>query len=78
MLRKYNIAQKRGAKPLGFAIRDARLRRGLSQSELAEQVGSTRFVISRLENGEPAKQITMLLDLFRALGLDLSAEWIDD
>lgn len=36
---------------LGAAVRSARIRKGLSQSELAEVIGATQEWISRLENG---------------------------
>jgi len=52
-------------------IRDARLGRGLSQVELAQKLGVTQGTISRAERGQGDIRLGTLLELTRALDLDL-------
>jgi transcriptional regulator with XRE-family HTH domain len=53
---------------LGQTIRLARLRRNLSQDELAERVGVTRPSIIALERGKPGVAIGILLRTLTVLG----------
>lgn len=53
---------------LGQTIKLARLRRNLSQSELAERVGVTRPSIVALEGGKPGVGIGILLKVLGVLG----------
>ncbi len=55
-------------------IREARLRAGLTQYELAELTGRDRTVIARWEQGTVAPSLETLLDLLRACGFDLPLE----
>ena len=52
-------------------IRDARLGHGLSQVELAQKLGVTQGTISRAERGNGDIRLGTLLELTRALDLDL-------
>jgi transcriptional regulator with XRE-family HTH domain len=52
-------------------IREARLRAGLTQAELAERSGRDRSVIARWEQGSVAPSVDTLIELVRACGLDL-------
>jgi transcriptional regulator with XRE-family HTH domain len=52
-------------------IREARLRAGLTQAELAERSGRDRAVIARWEQEVVAPSIETLIDLVRACGFDL-------
>jgi transcriptional regulator with XRE-family HTH domain len=52
-------------------IREARLRAGLTQAELAERTGRDRSVIARWEQGAVAPSVETLLELVRAGGFDL-------
>jgi transcriptional regulator with XRE-family HTH domain len=52
-------------------IREARLRAGLTQAELAERTGRDRSVIARWEQGAVAPSVETLLELVRACGFDL-------
>ena len=52
-------------------IRDARLSHGLSQVELAQKLGVTQGTISRAERGNGDIRLGTLLELTRALDLDL-------
>jgi transcriptional regulator with XRE-family HTH domain len=55
-------------------IREARLRAGLTQAELAERTGRDRSVIARWEQAVVAPSLETLLELVRACGFDLPLE----
>ena len=55
-------------------LREARLRAGLSQVELAERIGKDRVQIGRYEAGAVAPSLDTLLELIRACGFDLSLD----
>jgi transcriptional regulator with XRE-family HTH domain len=50
------------------------MQHGLTQQQLADQVGVHRRVLARLENGETTKQLRMLLELLLALGVEMRLE----
>ena len=52
----------------GSPLRGARFAAGLSQEELAAQVGTTRQTISALERGTSIPSVGLALALARALG----------
>jgi transcriptional regulator with XRE-family HTH domain len=58
-------------------IREARLRAGLTQSELANRSGRERSVIARWEQGGSAPSLETLLDLLAVCGYDLPLELAD-
>ncbi len=55
---------------LGERLRLARLRRRISQSEMAARLGVSRTTVIRLERGEPAVAIAVLARALSVLGLD--------
>jgi transcriptional regulator with XRE-family HTH domain len=55
-------------------IREARLRAGLSQQELAAMSGKDRTVIARWEQGLVAPSIDTLVEQVRACGFDIPLE----
>ncbi len=57
-------------------IREARLRAGLTQYELAERTGRERSVIARWEQGTVAPSSETLVELVRACGFDLPLELV--
>ena len=57
-------------------IREARLRAGLTQAELADRTGRDRSVIARWEQGVVAPSLDTLLELVRACGFDLPLELV--
>jgi hypothetical protein len=57
-------------------IREARLRAGLTQYELAERTGRDRSVIARWEQGAVAPSVETLVELVRACGFDLPLELV--
>jgi HTH-type transcriptional regulator / antitoxin HipB len=61
----------RSPEQLGNAIRRARKKRGMSQSELGEKAGLRQETISLIENGNPAAKLETILAVLSALGLEL-------
>ena len=57
-------------------IREARLRAGLTQQELAVRSGRKRGVIARWEQGAVAPSAETLIELVRACGFDLPLELV--
>ncbi len=57
-------------------IREARLRAGLTQTELAERTGRDRSVIARWEQAVVAPSVDTLIELVRACGFDLPLELV--
>ena len=55
----------------GQLIREARLRAGLTQTELAERTGRERSVIARWEHGAVSPSVDNLLAIVEACGYDL-------
>jgi transcriptional regulator with XRE-family HTH domain len=53
----------------GQAIRHYRIKAGLTQAELAEQVGIDRTYLSRLEQGHETEQLRRVIVLLRRLGV---------
>jgi ribosome-binding protein aMBF1 (putative translation factor) len=56
---------------VGSAVRAARRRAGVSQSELAERAGTSQPSIARLEKGQVSPTVITLDRIARALGTDL-------
>jgi transcriptional regulator with XRE-family HTH domain len=57
-------------------IREARLRAGLTQYELAERTGRDRSVIARWEQGAVAPSLETLVELVRGCGFELPLELV--
>ncbi|MDQ2836461.1 MAG: helix-turn-helix domain-containing protein [Actinomycetota bacterium] len=57
---------------MGRALRAARLRGGLTQSDLAERALTTRQSIAALESGHEARTLEILFDALAVLGLELT------
>ena len=58
---------------IGARIRHARLLAGIRMRELAERVGCTEGMISKIENARVVPSLPMLQRLVEALGRDLSS-----
>jgi len=56
----------------GDLLREARLRAGLTQAELAQRAGTARSQVSRYERAEVLPSLETLRRLIRFCGLDLS------
>jgi transcriptional regulator with XRE-family HTH domain len=61
----------RGASSFGAAVREFRLRRALSQSELAERSGLHRTYVSGLESGRSTEAMRNLVRTANALDLEI-------
>ena len=58
---------------IGYAIKDARSKLGMTQAQLAETAGISKRCLWSLELGQnPGVQLDKLLAVLKALGLDLS------
>ncbi len=57
-------------------LREARLRAGLSQQELAEASGKDRTVIARYEQAVVAPSIDTLVEMLRSCGFDILLELV--
>lgn len=57
---------------LGNTIRELRLKHGLTIAEVAEQVGISRGMLSKIENAQTATSLDTIEKLANALGVSLS------
>ncbi len=55
----------------GELIREARMRAGLTQTQLSELTGRDRSVIARWEQGQISPPVESLLEIIHACGFDL-------
>ncbi|MEX0657997.1 MAG: helix-turn-helix transcriptional regulator [Egibacteraceae bacterium] len=55
----------------GLLVKEARLRAGVTQAELAERLGTAQPVIARWESGTNEPKFTSVVEAVRACGLDL-------
>lgn len=61
----------RSAKQLGTALRRFRRERKLTQTELASRAGLRQGTVSQVENGLETVQLNTVMDLVRALDLEV-------
>ena len=61
----------RDVRQAGAALRRLRRKRGLTQTELGARMNVRQATISKLEAGEPATQLRILMDALAALDLEL-------
>jgi HTH-type transcriptional regulator / antitoxin HipB len=61
----------RTPKQLGSGIRRYRRQKNLSQGDLGEKMRARQATVSKLEAGEPATQLRILMDALAALDLEL-------
>ncbi|MDQ3306555.1 MAG: helix-turn-helix domain-containing protein [Actinomycetota bacterium] len=55
----------------GLLIREARLRAGLTQAELAQRAGTSQPAVARYERGDVSPRVATLDRVVRACGLEL-------
>ncbi|MGH9199122.1 MAG: helix-turn-helix domain-containing protein, partial [Acidimicrobiia bacterium] len=58
-------------------VREARLRAGLTQKQLAHRLGTKQSVISRWESGSSSPTLETLAAILRAVGLELHLRLAD-
>jgi transcriptional regulator with XRE-family HTH domain len=66
-----------GPEALGAILREARSLRGLTQEQLASQLGVSRRYMIEIEQGKPTKALERLFEYMRETGVHLYAD-IDD
>jgi transcriptional regulator with XRE-family HTH domain len=62
---------------LAMEVRDLREKRGLSQRELAERLGTTQSAVARLEAGNVSPSLPTLDKVAAALGVELIVSFVD-
>jgi|SRR5580700_8849979 ribosome-binding protein aMBF1 (putative translation factor) len=81
--RRDSAARQRGYEKAGRTIRLSmeihalREKRGLSQRELAERLGTTQSAIARLEAGNVSPSLATLDKVADALGVELVVSFVD-
>lgn len=73
-----HIARLRTPADFGLAVQQARLARGLTQNELAAELGVPQSTISEIEAGKSTIYLRRLLSIARLIGIDFTARWADD
>lgn len=64
-------------KNIGINIKSERLRRGISQEELAEKCDISRNSVSLIETGKINPTIIRVIDIANALGISIDT-WVKD
>lgn len=59
---------------IGAVVREARLSAGLSQTDLGQRIGASRFWVAQFERGKPSAELGLALKAMRALGLSVLIE----
>lgn len=68
-------ARLRAPADFGLALQQARFARGVSQTELALELGLPQSTISAMESGKTTIYLRRLLTLARATGIEFTATW---
>jgi transcriptional regulator with XRE-family HTH domain len=71
-------ARLRAPADFGLAIQQARIARGMSQSQLADELGVSQSTVSEIEGGKSTIYLRRVLAMARATGIELTASWRDD
>ena len=69
---KYIMQTKKKLKSLGLNIKAERIRKGYSQEELAELCDISRNSISLIETGKINPTILKIIDISKALSIDIN------
>lgn len=72
------VARLHAPADFGLAIQQARIARGLSQTQLAEEIEVSQSTISAIESGQTTILLRRLVDLATLTGIELTASWEDD
>lgn len=60
---------------IGLALAQSRMARGLTQQDLATQLDMPQSTVSEIESGKSTIFLRHVLEMARATGLNISAEW---
>lgn len=63
---------------IGSRIKEARIKNGMTQEELANNIGITKGAIANYENGVSSPKVEILFRLFSALNCDANYLYQDD
>lgn len=66
------VSSQKAQRELGLAVRWARSKRGLTQSQFAKELGMHRTQLGHVEQGRKDCQLSTLLRISHVLGLPLS------
>jgi DNA-binding XRE family transcriptional regulator len=70
-------ARLRAPADFGRALQQARVARGLSQTDLARELGIPQSTVSEMESGKSTIYLRRLLTFARATGVEFTATWGD-
>ena len=70
-----HTARLRAPADFGLALQQARVARGVSQTELAAELGVPQSTISAIESGKSTIYLRRLLMIARATGIEFTATW---
>ena len=56
---------------IGSRIKELRIKRGITQEELAQKIGSNKSYISRVETGKTEPKVSTFYRIAAALGLNV-------
>lgn len=59
---------------VGALVREARLSAGLSQTDLGQRIGASRFWVAQFEKGKPSAELGLALKAMQAVGLTVLIE----
>lgn len=59
---------------VGAIVREARMAAGLSQTDLGQRIGASRFWVAQFEKGKPSAELGLALKAMHALGLTVRIE----
>ncbi len=59
---------------VGALVRQARTAAGLTQTELGQRIGASRFWVAAFEKGKPSAELGLALKALQALGLSVRIE----
>lgn len=62
----------------GMALQQARLSKGMSQTEVAKGIGVAQSAVSAIENDSATIYLRRLLEIARLTGLTITATWDGD
>jgi len=71
-------ARLRAPADFGLALQQARLARGLTQTQMAAELDVPQSTISAIESGQSTILLRRLLEMARTTGLEFTASWDDD
>ena len=71
-------ARLRAPADFGLALQQARLARGVTQSQVAADLEVPQSTISAIESGQSTIFLRRLLEMARTNGVEFSASWSDD